>query len=306
MHRIPLWLKDENRRAVRRLLSPTEHHAALALVRRVRRSVRAELVRAVLFGSRARGDARPDSDLDVLLIFRWLPPDREPYASQAEDLAAVVARRTGVPVECWSVSLPDLLEGERTPMLVDALADGISLWPPHAEPLALTFTRLDAIRCASALLQRLDEGREEVGARLRDGDAGSAEVRARDDLVRICTAIHLLHGRTRPRRAESVRLLLAEQCDCIPLRADEREVLEWAADSYGAAGSHEGGPVQSPPGDLRAVGSVIDRLRAVVVEICGEADGCSRWRVQIAAGRERPGHRTCGPFTRARSWSVPP
>ncbi|MBI4906368.1 MAG: nucleotidyltransferase domain-containing protein [Acidobacteria bacterium] len=31
------------------------------------------LVQLILFGSRARGDARPDSDYDILLVFRDQP-----------------------------------------------------------------------------------------------------------------------------------------------------------------------------------------------------------------------------------------
>ena len=61
-----------------RLLTPREHAAAMELVRRVRRGVPAELWRALLFGSRARGEGRPDSDLDVLLVFHapyaWIIP----------------------------------------------------------------------------------------------------------------------------------------------------------------------------------------------------------------------------------------
>src|SRR5213082_204262 len=60
-----------------RLITPREHAVAMELVWRVRRGVPAELWRALLFGSRARGEGRPDSDLDVLLVFRALPFDRE-------------------------------------------------------------------------------------------------------------------------------------------------------------------------------------------------------------------------------------
>lgn len=102
------------------LLTPQEQSAARYLVWNVLESVPAELVEAALFGSKARGEARPDSDLDILLVFRDLPPDREPHAGIAEDLADRVAAETGVPVAVWSVSLPDLRPGARTPMLVDA------------------------------------------------------------------------------------------------------------------------------------------------------------------------------------------
>src|SRR5205809_7165314 len=117
---------------IERLLTPRQHAAAMELVRRVRRGVPAELWRALLFGSRARGEARPDSDVDVLLVFRALPPDREPHAGIAERMAEETARDTGVPVTAWSVSLDDLACGRRTPMLVDALDDAVPLWPADA------------------------------------------------------------------------------------------------------------------------------------------------------------------------------
>ena len=85
-------------------LDARERAAVMEVVRLVRRRVAAPLDRALLFGSKARRQARPDSDVDVLLVFRRLPPDREPYASQAERVAEGVARRRGVPVGVWSVA----------------------------------------------------------------------------------------------------------------------------------------------------------------------------------------------------------
>ncbi len=67
-----------------RFVTPAEHAVALELVRRVRERIPAQLERALFFGSKARGEGRPDSDVDVLLVFRRLPPDREPQAEMAE------------------------------------------------------------------------------------------------------------------------------------------------------------------------------------------------------------------------------
>jgi predicted nucleotidyltransferase len=56
---------------------------------------------ALLFGSRARGDHRPDSDVDVALI---LPGSRTAYFSTKMDLSDIafdVMLQTGVLVQAW-------------------------------------------------------------------------------------------------------------------------------------------------------------------------------------------------------------
>lgn len=246
-----------------RLISPREHAAAMELVRRVRRGVPAELWRALLFGSRARGEGRPDSDLDVLLVFRSLPPDREPQAGMAEEIAAHVARDTGVPVTVWSVSLDDLVCGRRTPMLVDALDDAIALWPADAPPPRVGYTPADALFCADALLQRVEEGSAEVADAVAAGAPEAAARRARDDLVRLCTAALLLEGITRPRRAEAIECLVARQG--VPPRHEA--VLRWAAASFGRDRREGDGPIAPPPGGLAAAARAVDGLRAHVVRL---------------------------------------
>ncbi|MBA2669989.1 MAG: nucleotidyltransferase domain-containing protein [Gemmatimonadetes bacterium] len=241
-------------------MSPRQAAAARRLVRRVRREVDADLVQASLFGSRARGTARPDSDVDILLVFRWLPGDREPQASHAEWIAECVARRSRVPVTCWSVSLADLDRGSRTPMLVDALTDSIPIWSSRIPIPQLPFTCYDAIWCSERLLMRLGEGSMEVAQHLHRGDAGLAARRARDDVVRLCTALLLLRGITRPRRGDAV--------DAVIWRSDwqfsDRVILKWAATSFGVSGTDESGPVRTPPGGIRTAAGTISRL---IVEV---------------------------------------
>ncbi|HWK90452.1 MAG TPA: nucleotidyltransferase domain-containing protein [Longimicrobium sp.] len=244
-------------------LGARERRAAGELVARVRREVRAELVQALLFGSRARRQARPDSDVDVLLVFRHLPPDREPHAGHAESIAAEVAAGRGVPVSVWSVSLPDLDAGHRTPMLVDALDDAVPLWPPHAPAPRVAFTPRDALFCASSLLDRVEEGSAEAAASLAAGD-GAWMVRARDDLVRLCTAALLLAGETRPRRGDAVRRFLASNPRALPLSRADRAVLAWAARSYPPGHAEEAAPVPPPPLPFAPIAGLIDRLRTLV------------------------------------------
>ena len=251
-------------RRIERLLTPAQLDAARELVQRVHAHVPAGLFRALLFGSRARGEARPDSDVDVLLVFHDLPPDREPHATIAEEVADRLAEETGVPVQPWSVSLDDLRCGWRTPMLVDALDDGVPLWPEGAPPLRIEYTPRDALFCATSLLRRVDEGSDEVARALDRGDVEAAAERARDDLVRLCSAALLLDGETRPRRADAVRRFV-DRNGSDPAHA---AVLAWAARSFGAnggaGGGRDGAPIPPPPGGIAAAGRAVDALAALV------------------------------------------
>lgn len=245
-------------------LDAREHAAVLALVHDVRRRVGARLECALLFGSKARRQARPDSDVDVLLVFKRLTPDREPQASHAERLADRAAARTGVPLGVWCVSREDLQAGRRTPMLVDALEDAVALWPADQPPPRAELTPEDALFGAARLLDRVEEGSAEVSAGLAAGDARWAR-RARDDLVRLCTAALLLAGETRPRRGDAVRRFL-ERNPAFRPGAAGCAALAWAARSYprGHVELDDDSPVPPPPVPAGAVLDTAERLRRVV------------------------------------------
>lgn len=49
----------------------------------------ADLVSVVLFGSRARGEARPESDIDLLVVIRGLPRRRFERYDGSRDLARI-------------------------------------------------------------------------------------------------------------------------------------------------------------------------------------------------------------------------
>jgi predicted nucleotidyltransferase len=245
------------------MLGRKESAAVRRLVERVIDEVDADLVQAALFGSRARGEARPDSDLDVLLVFAALPPDREPQASDAERIAAEVASATRVPVTVWSVSLIDCRAGSRTPMLVDALEDAIPVWSRGRPIPPLTFTHADALRCAEALLMRIAEGSREFESALLRGDPPAAARRGRDDVVRLCVAWLLLHGVTRPRRATAIRVF--ERGIGLGVPVQVRGILEWAARSFGRTGRDDHLAVASPPGGLTDLARTIDWLREEVL-----------------------------------------
>jgi predicted nucleotidyltransferase len=284
-------------------LGEHEHDAVDRLVARVRRRVPAHLERVVLFGSRARGTARPDSDIDLLLIFRELTVDREPQATQVERIADDVHRTTGVPLGPWSVSRIDLRRGLRTPMLVDALADGVAIWPRDGSVPRIRFTPEDALRCSAALLDRVEEGSEESARRLRAGDARGAVRRARDDIVRLCTADLLLDGETRPRRGDAVHRYV-ERHDQVarPAPLGDLPALRWTAASFGPRREDEEWPFEAPPGGFDSLATLIDRLTVEVEarraklgrRIHGDENPGGRFeyeKVDRAAGRPAgPGH----------------
>jgi hypothetical protein len=255
-----MWLRDRPA-TPQGALTADERAAVGRLIARVRSEVPADLVQASLFGSKARGDDRPDSDLDVLLVFRVLPPDREPQASRAEEIADQTAAETGVPVTVWSVSLQDLEPGARTPMLVDALEDSIELWCSCRPLSPVPFTPADAVRCAGALLDRVAEGEMELDEHFDAGAHSAAAQRVRDDLVRMCTAIELLRGRTRLRRADVVRSVLRSENGTLPMFV--RLALGWAAASFGPDG-RDGESLVPPPPDPDAALLAVGHLRRLV------------------------------------------
>jgi predicted nucleotidyltransferase len=270
-------------------LGAEERRAADEFIRAVRRRVPAELVQASLFGSAARGEAGPDSDLDVLLVFSQLPPDREPHATIAEGLAERVARESGIPVTTWSVSLVDLACGNRTPMLVDALEDSIPLWWRRRTLPPLPFTPLDALSCVGALLQRTREGSAELAAHAARGEKTAAARRVRDDLVRMCTAGLLLRGVTRPRRGAAVRSFTRLELQRDPPPFDVLRVLRWAERSYGLDGRDDESVVPIPPGGLGLAAEVVEGLRRGVVR------GAERLARSLDGrrGRRYDGNGTC-------------
>lgn len=247
-------------RPVHHLLSAVERAATWVAVREVRRAVPADLVATVLFGSKARREARADSDVDLLFVFADLAPNREPHASMVEAICARIGAAQRVPISPWSVALADLRAGRRTPMLVDALADAVPVWPAAMVVPRPDLTPADAVFCVRALLTRVAEGGEEVVAARVRGDGAGAWARVRDDIVRLCTAALLLHGETRPRRAEAVRRatpLLSPACGG---SARTHALLRWTMETFELATR----PTAAHGISLRAACAEVERLRRFV------------------------------------------
>jgi len=222
-------------------LTARERAAVRALVRRALAARRPPVRAAYLFGSKARGDARPGSDVDVLFLCDVAPAEPDAAGRALARLAARVAERTGVPLEPWAVPLADLDPGARTPMLVDALADAVPLWPPDAHPPRLPFTPADAAFCAGRLLEWADAGGAATRRALRADRPADAARRARDDITRLAAAALLLTGETRHRRTSTLRLFEERFVRTGIVSPRARAALEWARRAY-------------PPGPWRGAG----------------------------------------------------
>jgi uncharacterized protein len=82
------------------------------------------LERVVLFGSRARGDARPDSDYDVAVFLRDMI-DRGPELRRLADLSTGLLDETDKFVH--AMPYPAGSYAERTPLMLGIRTDGVDL-----------------------------------------------------------------------------------------------------------------------------------------------------------------------------------
>jgi predicted nucleotidyltransferase len=78
-------------------LDPETERAARAFLDRA--AARYDVAEAVLFGSRARGDYRADSDADIAVVLRGIPGPRMDAALDMADMAFDVLLDTGILVE---------------------------------------------------------------------------------------------------------------------------------------------------------------------------------------------------------------
>lgn len=82
------------------------------------------LERAVLFGSRARGDARPDSDYDVAVFLKAMP-DRWIEFDRLAVLGTRLIEETGLVVHAMPFQAGAYQE--RTPLMHDLRQEGVVL-----------------------------------------------------------------------------------------------------------------------------------------------------------------------------------
>jgi predicted nucleotidyltransferase len=83
-----------------------------------------QIDRVVLFGSRARGDARPDSDYDVAVFFRDLP-DRWREMDRLADVGSDILDDEGKFVHAMPHAAGSY--SDRTPLMHEIRKDGLDL-----------------------------------------------------------------------------------------------------------------------------------------------------------------------------------
>ena len=86
----------------------------------------------ILFGSRARGDSQPDSDIDLLVV------EREPFSpkrSRQEELRRIrrALWRIRIPIDVLVYSLDEIDEWWNSPnhLIGRALREGVTLYERH-------------------------------------------------------------------------------------------------------------------------------------------------------------------------------
>jgi predicted nucleotidyltransferase len=112
-------------------LSPEDQRAAQHFLAAARGHFGDRLVRIVLYGSKARGDAHSESDLDLLVILRGPGSVDWRDARAASFLAADVGLETGVDVaaKCMSSERFDREAAEAVGFATRVSREGITLWP---------------------------------------------------------------------------------------------------------------------------------------------------------------------------------
>jgi predicted nucleotidyltransferase len=110
-------------------LTDKERQGVTEFVRKARQRFDDQLVSIVLFGSRARGEAEPDSDMDVLVVMTSAEPE---IRRKVRYLAVEVWLEHGIylSTRVWSQVHWRKLEELQTMLYQNIRRDGINLFEP--------------------------------------------------------------------------------------------------------------------------------------------------------------------------------
>lgn len=96
----------------------------------LKRTLGDNLIRATLYGSRARGDAAPDSDVDILIVLRQAEAvHREVIHRVAYDLMWHIDFQFVLALNIIDLSHYNLLKQRRSSYLANVEREGQVLWP---------------------------------------------------------------------------------------------------------------------------------------------------------------------------------
>jgi len=107
-------------------LTDKEQQAAFAFVNKLRHQFGDRLTDVLLFGSRARGEAEPDSDMDILVVVSEINP---PIQKEIHYLAAEVWLEYGIFLSTliWSEAHRRKVRKLHTLLYQEILKDGLNL-----------------------------------------------------------------------------------------------------------------------------------------------------------------------------------
>ena len=119
-------------------LAPNERAALADYLAQLRTTCGDRLLRVMLFGSKARGDSEPESDIDILVVLRG---ELDGLKDRLADLSYDISLNYGVVVSDFVVGERryDWMSRHNEPLLSEVMREGVELWrSQNVEPLSLS------------------------------------------------------------------------------------------------------------------------------------------------------------------------